>query len=531
VVEMATGKPPFIELGTPEAAMFKVGFYKVPPEIPKEMSETAKSFIMRCFEPDPEKRATSATLLEDPFIADMGKRKKMSKLNMSGASPVAELSRSISVPGERFSRAISRAATSPDTNDSGLVDTSCVLTGGTSDSSILSPTENSLLEHPLNPRRDSSGALPSPDVLDSPKEDGFYLLKKDSQRRETLVKVLKQDKLNICSTWHSLILKDVHDSCLTVGHLMTLMEGLRGYLPEQNKDTLQTAIAKLKDELDYDGAKINHLHLALYNFQDAVNAVLRMHSIKPHWMFALDNLVRAAVQAAILVLSPELGAHLADQGVIDAPPIPPPLEVPILVGDIPPLPMETEGGSTSGVSTVNSAFQERGHPTGMLNSLSRLREENRHLLGDLLQAQHSYQELLKQSLSEQKLHLQLLSQSLAASSLAARDAGQNRAALYSSQISTDDDSHSSEMMAPSTSNRKVEGESDEGLLNWLRALSLNQETINRIAMEEITLNDMLELISRDDLRRLGLRAGPELRIWRAVLQHREQRGGGGGASS
>lgn len=65
-----------------------------------------------------------------------------------------------------------------------------------------------------------------------------------------------------------------------------------------------TAIRTLKEELDFDSTAINHLHLAIYLFQTAVNEVLRMHSIKPHWMFALDNLVRNAVQAAITVLSP-----------------------------------------------------------------------------------------------------------------------------------------------------------------------------------------------------------------------------------
>merc|ERR550517_835903 len=289
----------------------------------------------------------------------MGKKKKTSRLNVN-------FDRSVSAPTERITRAldrsVSRLATSPEILDSGM-DSGSV--GTSNDGSILTPTEVSH-DNPLHStRRDSSGVLQSPDVLDPAKEDGFYLLKKDSQRRTTLVKIMKDDKHNICATWHALVVKENPETCVTIQHLFQLMDGIKAWLPEQNVQSLQATLSALIDALDFDGAKINQLNLALYRFQDAVKTVLRKHQIKPHWMFALDNLVGSAIQAVILVLQPELGAILVEQGqpdlgVLDqagAGELPGGLRGPeaVLGHDLHHMEVDAGTGaeSTSGVSTVN----------------------------------------------------------------------------------------------------------------------------------------------------------------------------------
>ncbi|KAF4524857.1 hypothetical protein B566_EDAN017044, partial [Ephemera danica] len=409
IVEMATGKPPFIELGSPQAAVFKVGYYKIHPEIPAELSERAKSFILRCFEPNPDSRATATDLLEDCFLTE---KKKSSRL----ATP-QEFSRSISVPADRVNMKTNqhpRMASSPEDSSNGFSTQSnpSVKTKGASLLSPISmPTALSFSsistceegEGSLLSRRNSSGTLLSPEV-ESPRgaeaeQDGFYLLKKDSQRRTTLTRVLTQDESKICDVWMKSLENDVEDPVLTMQHLSILMRGLKDYLPEQNREVIESAIRTLKEELDFDAAAINQVYLAIYLFQDAVNVVLRSHSIKPHWMFALDNLVRNAVQAAITVLSPELGANLAgqenvQQGAPDNP------------------------GSSPGLSTVNSvksqktmdSFPNTKFHHDYLEQVTELRNENTKLLRELVEGEKAWQEVLRQLLEERSQQIQLVGQ-------------------------------------------------------------------------------------------------------------------------
>lgn len=52
-----------------------------------------------------------------------------------------------------------------------------------------------------------------------------------------------------------------------------LLDGLRRFLPEQNSSCIEGVITKLKEDLDYDGVKINQIQMALYLFQVSITGL------------------------------------------------------------------------------------------------------------------------------------------------------------------------------------------------------------------------------------------------------------------
>ncbi|XP_060803674.1 mitogen-activated protein kinase kinase kinase 15 isoform X2 [Amyelois transitella] len=461
VVEMATGNPPFMELGSPQAAIFKVGYYKMHPEIPSELTQKAKSFILRCFTSDPESRATAAELIEDPFLCE--KKKQTGRLGGN-----IDYSRSISVPADKARQVSQKKISEPCIQGAAPASPDIDTMPNTPSTDDMDSTDT------LLNRRSSSGGLLSPEV-DMPnvprssidvEHDGFYLLKKDSQRRLTLSRVLEQDSEKICSKWMLSIQQDFGNTVLTMNHLETLRCALKDYIMDQNRHVIEQAVTSLKEELEFDSNAIHELHSAIYMFQEAVNVVLRMHSIKPHWMFALDNLVRNAVQAAITVISPELGANLAGESRRSAG-------------------CAADAATPSALSTATST---RDH------QLLQLRQENHKLLQDLLDSYQQYQALLRQMLEEQKLQTHVIREMV--------DRRCPNPARESSQEPSED------YFGP--------------LREWAQAKGVPVSAARALALHAYSLADLLQHAQREDIARLNLKGGVELRLWRAIVEHRVQ---------
>uniref|UniRef100_A0A8K9V5J8 mitogen-activated protein kinase kinase kinase n=1 Tax=Oncorhynchus mykiss TaxID=8022 RepID=A0A8K9V5J8_ONCMY len=420
IIEMATGKPPFHELGEPQAAMFKVGMFKIHPEIPESLSLEAKSFILRCFEPDPNKRATASDLLKDIFVRHNVKGKK-SKI----AFKPSDYIRSVSLPVQ-----LQCEATGSSSSEPGSVSPDCdskqdvffQKNKRSGSENLLKPPSNNYLSVPDD--GSVSEDRSSPASLED-RDGGLFLLKKDSERRAILYKVLNEDQdkvisnllenhIQVCILPQS---SSYFSLCLSVDHIKQIICILRDFIHSPERRVMATTISKLKLDLDFDSTSINQIQLVLFGFQDSVNKVLRNHHIKPHWMFAMDNIIRRAVQAAVTILIPELQTHFGPASESEGPDKEEEEEEeetefgPVLVTPPDDHAVTPEPVVTSAVSTLSSTLSSpppplRSQPLGA--QLGRLKQETNRLLEELLHREREYQQVLKTTLQQRQHDLELV---------------------------------------------------------------------------------------------------------------------------
>ncbi|XP_025922917.1 LOW QUALITY PROTEIN: mitogen-activated protein kinase kinase kinase 15-like, partial [Apteryx rowi] len=481
IIEMATGKPPFHELGEPQAAMFKVGMFKIHPEIPELLSGEARAFILLCFEHDPSKCVTASDLLRDCFLKQVNKGKK----NRIAFKP-SDYNRNTSLPlllhGEQ-----------PGSSSSGH-------------GSVLPDSDiqhDMLFERPkrsiseIQTKHHISHLLSMPDEslvsedrnMSSSVEDkdsGLFLLRKDSERRAILYKILKEEQNEVASNLQDCIAQS-SELQLSVTHIKQIIGILRDFIHSPEHRVMASTISKLKMDLDFDSTSINQIHLVLFGFQDAVNKVLRNHLIRPHWMFAMDNIIRRAVQAAVTILIPELQAHFepvseTEGGDKDGDEVEDSYQ-----------PTEQNGTEDpavmSGVSTLSSVVLQEAQQQLCLE-LSRLKQETLRLLENLVQKEKEYQTLLQQSLEQKTQDLRLLQLKFKA-----EDSQWPAATL--------------------TKN------ADPELMTWLQQQGADLDTIRRFAEEDYTLSAVLNDITKDDLQHLQLCGGLLCRLWNAILIHQQ----------
>ncbi|XP_026035900.1 mitogen-activated protein kinase kinase kinase 15 isoform X1 [Astatotilapia calliptera] len=496
IIEMATGKPPFHELGEPQAAMFKVGMFKIHPEIPESLSQEAKSFILRCFEPDPHKRAIALDLLRDTFVKHNTKGKK-SKIAFKSPDYIPNISLPVQVQGEAAGSSSSEhGSVSPDCDAKHDIFFDKRKSSGSKN--LLKPPSSNYLSVPDEGSVSEDRSVPpSPEDRDS----GLFMLKKDSERRAILYKVLNEDQEKVISNLRENHMQGSEDLQLSIDHIKQIICILRDFIHSPERRVMAATISKLKLDLDFDSTSINQIQLVLFGFQDSVNKVLRNHHIKPHWMFAMDNIIRRAVQAAITILIPELQTHFGPASECEGAEKEDEVDEeeaefgPILVQQT------DETGTTSdhthsAVSTVNSSHshehQRSHHHLG--TQLGRLKHETNRLLDELLQKEKEYQQVLKATLQQRTHDLELV-----------------RVRHRPPDISP-----------PSIHHIPADHEPDKQLIDWLKEQGADPDTIDKFVLEEYTLTDILRDVTKEDLRCLHLRGGILCRIWRAIQRHRER---------
>uniref|UniRef100_A0A8C0XKR7 mitogen-activated protein kinase kinase kinase n=1 Tax=Castor canadensis TaxID=51338 RepID=A0A8C0XKR7_CASCN len=281
VIEMATGRPPFHELGSPQAAMFQVGMYKVHPPMPSSLSAEAQAFLLRTFEPDPCLRASAQELLGDSFLQP-GKRSRSPGSPRHTPKPSDAPSAGPTTSADSATQSQTFPQPQTPSQHPPSPPKRCLSYG---DTSHLRVPEEPGAEEPASPEESS----------------GLSLLHQESKRRAMLSAVLEQELPTLAE---NLRLEQEQGSRLSRDHVEQLLRCLGAHIHTPNRRQLAQELRALQAQLRAQGLEPTLLNGPLFAFPDAVKQILRRRQIRPHWMFVLDSLLSRAVRAALAVLDP-----------------------------------------------------------------------------------------------------------------------------------------------------------------------------------------------------------------------------------
>ncbi|XGW12010.1 hypothetical protein V3C99_013020 [Haemonchus contortus] len=560
MVEMATGRPPFVEMQNPQAAMFRVGMFKTHPPLPTDISEKCRHFIKSCFEPDALQRPSALKLLNDPFIQQYCHSSNISRTR-SGSMNKKQIDHvskhrgiGVSDRGSVEMPTTPQSAVAEEKRLHLMIDnrpssrTRTISCSPVPDGSISAGTSVSHpgfpLSQPSSPIMDDNThpqLVPSP-CTGTPRSgvttllnrtisdesanssNRFFMLKKDSERRHTLAQFMSDYSEQIIDTWMRGIIAsmDSAEVVVTMHMLETLLDGMREFLLKKETKHIQDALDEIRCLLDYDTAKISQVNMAIFTFSDSIQPVLRRLDIKPHWMFALSNLIQSAVQTAISLLSPDVSAQLHVQ-------------------DVATVGQRTSVSRESGQSEMEIVDSSRPP------SREERREERKEYLNNIIDANDKLREKLIAAQEELKQYLisgiaqaqNMRDMAATASSLVSTALTNGmtvnswRGAPYRSTyppVGYPPISPRSGSLGSPTKNHKIVpnhldghiSRATEELIAWLRALEIDDRSIRLIVAEQYTKQDLFEFVTREELLALGVAGGATCRIWRVVSEARER---------
>ncbi|CAF4478225.1 unnamed protein product, partial [Didymodactylos carnosus] len=127
----------------------------------------------------------------------------------------------------------------------------------------------------------------------------------EENRRQELVEYLESQKDTLLDQWMSLIEeKSDPEEGIQIDTLHILLPAIIEYLDKLIEKPLQLAINTIFESTQMDSDRRADLERACYCFIKAVNSVLLNANLVPHVLFALDNLVRRAVEVMVGYIRP-----------------------------------------------------------------------------------------------------------------------------------------------------------------------------------------------------------------------------------